>query len=263
MRVEQLSMTGEVAIYDGSGEPINGYKRIVSESMNTISVMKDSYNVLHNQDFEIITERIAEAIGETAQYGVMSGGKKIYSQINGSLFSSPTTLGRDTTQQKITLINSHDGSTGFGIGNVSFTISCSNTFSAAYRGLETKIRHTSSMQDKIDLAMREIEFLEKSWNDFQTMVDRMANTSVDFVKADEIIRSALKLTDGATSLPDIRSCVVNEMYEKGQTAWGVFNGITHYTTHVMRARDRDTSKLVGAGRDIDNKVFSSLVKLVK
>jgi light-regulated signal transduction histidine kinase (bacteriophytochrome) len=59
----------------------------------------------------------------------------------------------------------------------------------------------------------------------------------------------------------------SEMSVKGETLWGLFSGVTHYTSHVMPTPKRENarleSKYVGNGGNIDNDVYESIVKMAR
>jgi len=49
--------------------------------------------------------------------------------------------------------------------------------------------------------------------------------------------------------------------------WGLFSGVTKYTSHVMPVPNRENgrleSKYVGNGADVDNESFSTIVKMAR
>jgi hypothetical protein len=59
----------------------------------------------------------------------------------------------------------------------------------------------------------------------------------------------------------------SEMSVKGETLWGLFSGVTHYTSHVMPTPKRENarleSKYVGNAGNIDNDVYESIVKMAR
>jgi hypothetical protein len=62
---------------------------------------------------------------------------------------------------------------------------------------------------------------------------------------------------------DLVQSIVKEMSYKGDTLWGLFSGVTHYTTHKGGSdRTREESKYVGGLQRLDQKVFNSLSTLV-
>jgi hypothetical protein len=85
------------------------------------------------------------------------------------------------------------------------------------------------------------------------------DVSVPRSKAEEIYSTYAVNRSG-----ELLSSIAKEIEQKGETLWGLFSGITHYTSHVMPTPNRDNarleSKYVGGGADIDNNSFESILK---
>jgi hypothetical protein len=64
---------------------------------------------------------------------------------------------------------------------------------------------------------------------------------------------------------ELLTSINREMTGKGDTLWGLFSGVTHYTSHVLPVPKRDNarleSKYTGTGYDIDNRVMSMITNL--
>jgi hypothetical protein len=54
-----------------------------------------------------------------------------------------------------------------------------------------------------------------------------------------------------------------EMNQKGENAWGLFSGVTRYTTHSVSDKDTTEVKMFnGSYGQKDQKIFRELVELV-
>ena len=57
------------------------------------------------------------------------------------------------------------------------------------------------------------------------------------------------------------------MSSKGETLWGLFSGVTHYTSHVLPVPKRDNarleSKYVGTGASVDNDAFAMILDFAR
>ena len=179
----------------------------------------------------------------------------------------------------MTGINGHDGTTSLKWGAVNFTICCSNTFAAAKGKLQNSARHTQSIHDRVERSIREIEgvtiqektifeqFIRLSEipvtkHNIATIVKNVTGVDIDTPrsKAEDIYS-----TYAINRAGELTSSIASEMQSKGETLWGLFSGVTHYTSHVMPTPNRDNarleSKYVGSGADIDNDAFASIIKL--
>jgi hypothetical protein len=63
---------------------------------------------------------------------------------------------------------------------------------------------------------------------------------------------------------DILASVRTEMAELGNNAWGLFNGVTHYTTHVMSSRGSDEmSTMFGAKAKVNQTGYDYCLELLE
>jgi hypothetical protein len=53
-----------------------------------------------------------------------------------------------------------------------------------------------------------------------------------------------------------------EINQKGDNLWGLFSGVTKYTTHGMKKGDNSENKIFGKTGNIERQIFEDLVHLV-
>jgi hypothetical protein len=53
-----------------------------------------------------------------------------------------------------------------------------------------------------------------------------------------------------------------ELQGKGDNLWGLFSGVTKYTTHSMSKEDNTEKKMFGVYGNRERKIFNDLVELV-
>jgi hypothetical protein len=53
-----------------------------------------------------------------------------------------------------------------------------------------------------------------------------------------------------------------ELQQKGDNMWGLFSGVTKYTTHSMTKNDNTEIKMFGRVGEREQRIFSDLVELV-
>ena len=46
----------------------------------------------------------------------------------------------------------------------------------------------------------------------------------------------------------LKNDIVSEMDKKGDTMWGAFNGVTYYTNHTQKTKERGTHLVWGTGQ---------------
>jgi hypothetical protein len=53
-----------------------------------------------------------------------------------------------------------------------------------------------------------------------------------------------------------------EIQQKGDNMWGLFSGVTKYTTHSYSKNDNTEAKLFGGVGQVEQEIFSDLMQLV-
>lgn len=179
-----------------------------------------------------------------------------------------------TVNGYVTGLNSHDLTTGLKWGLTNDTICCANDFSRVSHELKNTMRHTANMRAKIDESLRKIELVQEEQ---QTMFDtfiklaqipvtkehiaKVVNkvTTVDITKTNEQVQKDYS-TYARNRSTELLTSISKEMSYKGQTLWGLFSGVTHYTTHVAPAPKREDgrkeSKYAGSAAKIDNEAYA-------
>lgn len=257
-----------------SGLVINGYNALIREDTNDVlSVRTDSYFPYQNQELMELLFQVSNQTGLQVHKGGFFGkGEKVFIQLK----SNDLRLGTDRIEGYLTGINSFDGSTSLAFGPSNLTISCQNKFFAAFKELDTKVRHTKNMTIRIDEICRSLEMvLEEEKKVFDNIV-RLSETRFDDVIKDRItkhlfnIKKEVDLKDmnsisGKTrnSLTRFNMDLDGELRDKGDNLWGLFSGVTFYSTHSMtKDKERNTkNKMFGVYGKREKEIFADLVEL--
>lgn len=220
-----------------------------------LSIMGKDYNAFQNHEMIEILERVSNQTGlELKRSGLFGDGEKVFVQLK----SDDLKLGNDRIEGYLTGVNSFDGSTSFAFGPSNVTISCTNSFFSAFRGLNTKVRHTKNMGIKIDEICRSLEgMLDEEKKIFDSIV-QLSETRVGEGDIENVIRKLFnvkpELDLDAEEMSTVTKNKIDRFYidlngelkEKGNNQWGLFSGITKYTTHSM---GKDSTK------NMENKMF--------
>jgi len=263
-----------------SGQETGFYGIVRNDNQHTFTTAKEGYVPYQNSELAELLIRISEKTGyDIHSGGMFNGGGKVYIQLNTG--NQIQDIGKDRTQVKgyITGINSHDGTTSLKWGNANITISCSNTFAMASRVLKQSARHTASIHDRVETSIREITGIVQAE---KSLFDTFIRLSEVPVTKDNIVRVVREVTgvdiqmsrhDAEKSFStyalnrseELMTSINREMTGKGDTMWGLFSGVTHYTSHVLPVPKRENarleSKYTGTGYDIDNRVMSLITNL--
>jgi hypothetical protein len=245
---------------------------IIREDKNVIlGVHSSSYVALQNSEMMDILDRVSGKMGLPLHKGGYFGnGEKVYIQLK----TEDMRLGNDQIKGYLTCVNSFDGSTSLAFGHSNLTISCQNTFFANYREMANKVRHTMNMHMRIDLLCTQIEGVLQAEQKIFKQITRMSEVKIDQKVRDLVMTKMLNL-QGEERLADLTTLstqkrnllsamevsVSGEITTKGDNIWGLFSGITHYTTHNLKG-DANENKLFGRFGNREREVFADLGKLV-
>lgn len=265
VRTEGLQTSSGIIIPDKIG--------IVREDDSTIlGIHSNGYLPYQNDQMMELLFKVSQQTGlDVHKGGLFGGGRKVYVQLK----SNDLTLGTDRIEGYVTGINSFDGSTSLSFGPSSKTISCQNTFFGVYKDLDSKVRHTKNMELKIDDICRQIEgVVQEETNVFGSIV-KMSETRFDDVIKDRVIKSLFNI-ERNVDIKDVDSLSTvtqnklsrfyidlnGELKEKGDNIWGLFSGVTKYTTHSMGKGDNSENKMFGTYGNRERQIFKQLVEMV-
>lgn len=230
----------------------------------------NKYTIVQNMDafkfFDSIIEN-GEAIYETA--GVLGDGERIflcakmpnYITIDGT---------KDVTAMYVVLTLSHDGSGSVKAMLTPIRVVCANTLRMAIGAAKNtvNIRHTASADARLSEAAKLLGITNTYVDEVNTLLNKLAVTSIDDKFADMIISKVFDNTkDGekvstktANILTAVKADYLNGVGQDGiiNTAYGLFNGITHYFDHTARTISKESKFLSSFGGKIGNdrdKVF--------
>ena len=253
-----------------------GFFGIVREDTNqTFATCKDGYVPYQNSELAELLHRISEKTGyEIHSGGMFNGGGKVYLQL--STGNEINDIGKNRTKVKgyVTGINGHDGTTSLKWGEVNFTICCRNTFASASKQLQQSARHTASIHDKVEQSVREIMGISTAEKSIFDTFIKLSEIKVTESNIAKIVREITKVDITLPKNKDtsvyalnktegLLQSIASEMDTKGQTLWGLFSGVTHYTSHKLSVPKRENarleSKYVGTGASLDNNAFSMIL----
>jgi len=161
--------------------------------------------------------------------------------------------------------NSFDGTKRFHIGTASNLVRCANQFSSTLKVFSKK--HTSFMDINDTIAQNIIRNYKAKKGILYDSFDGMETVRVDESVITKLIKEvhlmlatdskAIKQKDwtSSPSMLTLRKSIDREMKDLGNNAFGLFNGVTWYTTHEMRTSDLVTSQISGTANLINQKAF--------
>lgn len=265
-----------------TGEQTGFYGIVRSDNKKTFATCKEGYTPYQNSELAELLIRIADKTGYSIQSGgEFNGGGKVYLQLNTG--NEIKGLGKNGTTVKgfVTGINGHDSTTALKWGAVNFTVCCANTFAMAQKALQQTARHTASIHDRVEESVKQITGIAEAEKSIFDQFIKLSEIPVTKEHIAAIVRSVAdvditlsksvaeeKYSKYAVNRSgELLNSISKEMNSKGETLWGLFSGVTHYTSHVLpvpkRENARVESKYTGSGLSIDNEAFALIEKIAK
>lgn len=262
-------------VQTASGIVVPGYKAIVREDTSKVlSIMGKDYTAYQNSELIELLNRVSNQTGlEIKRSGSFGDGERVYIQLK----SNDLKMGNDRVEGYLTGINSFDGSTSLAFGPTNVTISCGNTFNLAFKEMSSKVRHTKNMGIKIDDICRGLEgLLIEEKKVFDTII-KMSETPYNDMLKEKVTRELFNIdksinlndkdnisTQTQNKLSQFYVDLNGEISGKGQNLWGLFSGITKYSSHHLYKDGRDSTeaKMFGSIAKKERSIFSELAELV-
>jgi len=154
------------------------------------------------------------------------------------------------------------------LGSSNQVVCCANTFAIALKELP-KIRHTASMQQKVDEMVKSIrkvlQFEDKQMEAFTMASGRAFEKKhiIDIVNAvfgDSLKKSAVDTSSRTKNQMLALSNDINtSIDEQGETLWALFNAVTRYTNHSSSSRDKDYSLMFGNDAAINERAYKVML----
>jgi hypothetical protein len=275
----------ETQILDINGNPIHGYKQISrDDDGSNIAVMKSSYTPMTTQQFSDVAHEVAEKIGgKIGRFDDWSSSGKFNNNLTPIItaqmeISEPLEIAGSKIEGFLTLGVGFDGTRSFFIGHTNNYVRCTNAFSTIVKDFTSRLTKNNMIrvQDIVNNIGVYREFERKLYENFQ----KFQETKVDEKIVQECVARLLGLskeeramtpkelqeelsTQKLNKRDDILASIRTEMEELGNNAWGLFNGATFYSTHLMNTRGSiDNSTMFGGRNEVNQIAYNLGLELI-
>lgn len=260
----------EPLFLQGSDKQIPFLGVVRQSDKHVFQTVSKQYEPIQNREVAELAMLIADATSSEIEVAkTLDNGAIQYFTIEGRKFNLEANKVGDVISEKITIVNSHNGAKALGISFGHVVLSCTNGMTRFDRKGYISIRHTGSMKSKLKDA---IKGLRRVTDESKRMIEsyhRLTEKQVtpDHIKKVMEIVTKVEMDTPAEKLSSRASNIINaayssltsEMSYKGQTAWGLLNGATHYTTKLAGESDAKLkSKMFGRNARADKSVWDYL-----
>lgn len=184
--------------------------------------------------------------------GALNGGRKVFIQL---AIEGMSLVGEERIKRYVTIIDSNDGSTGLSVGIGELVLSCQNQFFKFYKNGQSKLRHTASLTQRIkelpyliETALSESLKLTETYKQFQStpvtraLADEMVKYILGFDKNMSIKADSELSTRSRNAMETFYNHIEKETNQKGLNLFGLFSGVTSWTTHDKSAPRRENGR---------------------
>jgi phage/plasmid-like protein (TIGR03299 family) len=247
------------------------------DTQKILGIHTENYVPYQNEELLELLHRISGQSGLVVHTGgSFKGGEKVYFQLK----STDLVLPNDRIEGYISGFNSFDGRTALAFGNSKTTVSCMNTFWQGYKQVATRLRHSSTMKPRIDEILRQIDVLLVEEQEQFKEIQRLGNVRMTPEVRELVTRKLFEIgieerldverpmmsnnlsTNKMNKLVRFNYDLGIETNQKGDNLWGLFSGVTRYTTHSMKRGDNSESKMFGRTGNIEREIYKELVEMV-
>ena len=219
-----------------------------------INSVKEGYTVSQNDEIVELVLNGIQGFGElsVSKAGALNGGRKVFIQLG---IDGMSKVGDERIKRYVTIIDSNDGSTGLSVGIGELVMSCSNQFFKFYKSGQSKLRHTASLTQRIkeipyliEMALLESLKLTETYKHFQStpltkgLADEMVRHILGFDKTMSIKTESELSTRSLNAMETLYGHIKKETNQKGDNLFGLFSGVTSWTTHEKSAPRRENGR---------------------
>jgi phage/plasmid-like protein (TIGR03299 family) len=244
---------------------------IREDNNSPLGIVGSDYHTYQNDQLLELLHQISNKTGlELHSGGMFGGGKRVWLQLK----SNDLILPGDKVEGYISGFNSFDGSTSLAFGNSNKTVSCENTFWMAYRSVDSKLRHSSQMIIRIEMILQNIDLLLKEEKNTFEKIKRLGEVKMSEEVKQMVVDLMFDLkkqeqldteysTRKTNSMNRFFVDLNGELKTKEDSLWGLFSGVTKYTTHSMKKTDNTENKIFGVVGNKERLIFNKLVELTE
>jgi hypothetical protein len=265
MTPDKMTLDWEVEtqkLYNKDGRALADYRLLTrSDNGSVLNVCKKTYRPTLNETFKDCVKRMQKITNfELSGFVEGHGGKKIFAYLKSE---NQSIAGFDFNNYMV-IGNSHDYSSGFFIGTVHYMMRCQNQWATVKKGALHTVSHTANSDELIDRLMLRFEHYQTDLNENKKRLETWREIEIPQELREAMIARILAIELGKEGgvptrtqnrIEALEYSIDRECGDIGDNLLGLFQGVTHYTTHVMAQKERVFGNIIGRSHEINKKAF--------
>lgn len=250
-------------LFGGEGEETGSFGIFRNDTNKWLGTVGERYEPYQNY---ALVESIMEAADrvelKATRGGELNGGKQVYVQLE----LPDVYIAKSDMNRQLTALNSHNGSSSIGFGTTNTVVVCQNTFFRAMKDTK-KVRHTMTAQQRIDAIVAEmrasLQIDEQNIETYQNLAKTEVNDEIiarlmaKIFKIEKYESKEQLSTRKENQMKQMISSIYTEFKLEGENLWGLFNGVTRYTNHVLKPELSDL--YFGTSADINELALNEII----
>lgn len=260
-------------LFDANGKMMSSKTHKVifkQETGESLSVMRNSYNVMLNAHFEESVAQMREISGfDLSGYSEFDSGRILIAHLKNNL--EDFRIGGHKIDDYLLMGTSHDGRYPFFIGTTTELLRCQNQFSRMSKF--EKVRHTKSAPKKREELLKSLELYFSLRRNVYNNLEKLTEIEIDqdliFAAQDYIMLvDKQDRIDGTIStkkqnkIEILNSSMMGEIADIGMNAFALFQGVTHYTTHKLEQKERVFGNVLGNAAKLNERAYEFVTSLM-
>ena len=259
--------------------PTQDFGLVRTDTNIALGVCKKDYHPFQN---EVVLQTLRDFADkynfQITNGGFFNHGKRIFFQIK---IDDKLRIGNDTIEEYIFAANSFDKTVQLSFGYTNTVVSCQNSFNRMLKNdVNYRFKHTAGAAIRAleipELFEQHFAFRQETNETFRKWADikiesGMIDDLMAYLLATDTIATpedvAALSTRKANILGQLQVDIAGELNTKGDTLWGLFNGVTYHVNHTRVVKNRDNARLesilVGTGHRMMTKAFEKVAEYAK
>tara|TARA_B100001287_G_C22686402_1_gene533933 strand:+ start:5170 stop:5964 length:795 start_codon:yes stop_codon:yes gene_type:complete len=231
-----------------------------NDNQKLLGIHSNKYQVFRNKDLQKLCKEIEKVSPyKLNQFVELNAGKKVLAFLRNKDIQLVNNI---AVKEYLVIGNSFDGTSSLFVGYNSHMIRCENQFTDSKRIVQSKhLKGRITKEIDIQYIINIFNYQKKQTLDAFSI---MQKTNISEKEIDQLMRLIIgkREFDGPNKKEEkIMESINKEIAFFGKNSWGLFNGITHYTSNIINKGRHTFGNVSGESQRINKIAMDFLIQL--